>query len=62
MEPVVAKFPSHDEANEADALYYRSLTPAERLRILFKLIEQAHPDFHAQRFPRVYRIVKRESR
>jgi hypothetical protein len=62
VERVVAKFASHEEAAKADAAYYRQLTPAQRLRILLDLIEQAHPDFHEQRLQRVYRIVKLESR
>jgi hypothetical protein len=62
VERVVAKFGSHEEAAQADAAYYRQLTPAQRLRILLDLIEQAHPDFHRQKSESVYRIVKLESR
>jgi acyl-CoA hydrolase len=62
VEPVVAKFRSHEEAAEADRAYYRQLTPAQRLELQQALIELAHPDFHAQRLQRVYRIVELESR
>jgi len=64
VERVVAKFQSHQEADEADALYYRQLTAAQRLEILLELIEWFHPDTDApaQGLQRVYRIVKLESR
>ena len=63
MERRAAKFSSHEEAAHADAQYYRSLTPQQRLEVLMKIIEQAHPDLHdpAKRLQRVYRIVKFES-
>ncbi len=64
MERVAAEFRSQEDAAKADALYYRQLTPQQRLQILMQLIEQAHPDLHApgQGLQRVYRIVKLESR
>jgi hypothetical protein len=37
MEPVVAKFRTHREAEEATVEYYRRLSPAARLKILFRL-------------------------
>jgi hypothetical protein len=44
MEKVVRVFSSFEEADEADARYYASLTPEERLRILIDLRDRAHPD------------------
>jgi hypothetical protein len=37
MRPAIAKFPTHQEAEAATLAYYRRLTPAERLEILFQL-------------------------
>ena len=53
-------FGSHQQAELATRAYYRSLTPAQRLDILFELIARAHETDHAaqQGLARVYRIVK----
>jgi hypothetical protein len=60
MEAIVAKFASHDEAEQATLAYYRQLTPAERLGILLELIEAANAqtDAASQGFARVYRIAQ----
>lgn len=60
MKRVVAKFSSHQEAEQADREYYRSLTPQQRLDILLELIESSRKedDAASERFERVYRIVK----
>ncbi len=44
MEPVIAKFRTHQEAEEAVREYYRRLTPAARLEILFELRARAHKE------------------
>ena len=41
MEKVVRKFSSFEEADAADAEYYRKLTPEERVRIVCALMEQS---------------------
>jgi hypothetical protein len=60
MEPVVAKFRTHREAEEATREYYRRLTPAERLEILFELVARARKEEDAAdiRVSPVYRIVE----
>jgi len=60
MEPLVAKFRTFREAEEATLAYYRSLTPAERLEILFSLRRFAHEedDAASERLARVYRIAQ----
>jgi hypothetical protein len=59
MEPVVRKFKSFEEADEADATYYRSLTPKERLDILLELVRRMQPRDEAERrLKRVYRIIE----
>jgi hypothetical protein len=64
MERRVAKFSSHQEAEQADLEYYRSLTPQQRLDILLELIEASRKegDAASERFERVYRIVKLSQR
>ncbi len=64
MEPVVAKYRTFREAEEATLAYYRSLTPEERLEILFQLRAHAHKEDDAvsERLARVYRIVKLQPR
>jgi len=59
MEPVVAKFRTFREAEEATREYCRRLTPAERLEILFQLRAMAlkEGDGASERLARVYRIV-----
>jgi hypothetical protein len=55
MEKVVVIHRSHDEAEEADNAYYRSLTPEQRLDILLEL---TRPDEAQPRLERVYRMVE----
>jgi hypothetical protein len=64
MERTVAKFSTQKAAEEADLEFYRSLTPQQRLDILLELIENSRRegDAAAERFERVYRIVKLSSR
>ncbi len=58
MERMAKKFHSFAEAEQADKEYYHSLTPQQRLSILFELIRQKYPDYASSRLERVYRIVK----
>jgi hypothetical protein len=60
MEPVIAKFRTHQEADEATRAYYRRLSPAERLEILFQLRALAHKedDASSEGLARVYRITQ----
>jgi hypothetical protein len=60
MEPVIAKFRTHQEAEKATLAYYRRLSPAERLEILFQLRAFAfkEDDASSQRLARVYRIAQ----
>ena len=44
MEAIVAKFRTFREAEEATREYYRRLSPAERLEILFQLLIIAHKE------------------
>jgi len=62
MKPVVAKFNSFQEADQADREYYRKLSPAERLEILFRLRAFAlkEEDAASEGLARVYRIVELE--
>lgn len=62
MERVVRKFRTFREAEEADAEYYRRLSPAQRLEILFELraMVQKEDDADSGRLARVYRIIKLE--
>lgn len=63
VELVAAKFRSHREAQEATLEYYWSLSPAERLEILFQLRTFAHgeeDDANPGRLARVYRIAQLE--
>lgn len=61
---MVQKFANHEDAAKSDVLYYRELTPAQRLEILLELIDRFRRDNNApaDRLERVYRIVKLESR
>ena len=60
MKPVVAKFRTFREAEEATLDYYRRLSPQERLEILFQLRTMAHEESDAAspRLARVYRITE----
>ena len=44
MQPIVAKFRTFGEAEEATREYYRKLSPGERLEILFQLRALAHKE------------------
>lgn len=61
MEKVVKLFGSFSQAEEEDKLFYRSLTPEQRLDILLTLIAQRQAtQTHetTEGFKRVYRIIK----
>jgi hypothetical protein len=60
MQAVVAKFRTFREAEAATRDYYRQLSPAERLEILFQLRAMAHKESDATsgRLARVYRIAQ----
>ena len=59
MERVIRRFDTHAEADAADRAYYRRLTPQQRLKILFDLV-QLYREEHgcSERLERVYRIVE----
>lgn len=58
VERRVRKFLSHAAADAADKEYYASLTPDERLAILFELMARG-TDASERRLKRVFRIVNR---
>jgi len=59
VEPVVRQFDSHAAAEAADRAYYRSLTPQQRLDILFDLVSRYREEHGcSDRLERVYRIVE----
>lgn len=59
MEKVVRIFRSHQEADEADREYFRSLTPQQRLDVFLELLWRGrNGDEAAERLERVYRIVE----
>ena len=60
MERRVKVFSSFEEEEKATREYYLSLTPQQRLDILFELIERSRDpnDEASQRFERVYRVVQ----
>ncbi|HZM03151.1 MAG TPA: hypothetical protein VFC44_09015 [Candidatus Saccharimonadales bacterium] len=58
MEKVIRTFKSFEEADKADAEFYRALTPEQRLDILGELIARVYPDAHKQGIERVCRIIK----
>jgi hypothetical protein len=60
MQHVVAKFRTFREAEEAARDYYRRISSAERLEILFQLRALVHKEGHAAsgRLARVYRIAQ----
>ena len=60
MEPAVAKFRTHREAEEATREFYRRLSPVERLEILFSLraLAPKEHDAASERLARVYRIAQ----
>ncbi len=58
MEKAARIFHSFAEAEKADDEYYRSLTPEQRLGILFDVVQSQQPDEAEQRLERVCRIIK----
>ena len=56
---VIQKFNSHEEADEANVKYMKSLTPEQRLEIFFEL-NSRQPDygFSTPRHERVVRIIE----
>jgi hypothetical protein len=60
MEKRVRKFSSKEAAEAADRAYYLSLTPQQRMEILFTL-NQRQPGA-SEGFKRVCRVVKRPPR
>jgi uncharacterized protein YdeI (YjbR/CyaY-like superfamily) len=58
VENIARKFHSFAEAEKADCEFYGSLTPEQRLEILFDMIAAQHPHATEQRLERVCRIVK----
>lgn len=62
MEPVVSKFRTYREAEEATLEYYRRLSPTERLEVLFQLraFNAKENDAPSERLVLVYRIAQLE--
>jgi hypothetical protein len=60
-EKIVRVFASLEEADQADALAYARMTPAERLKIVMDLRDARHPDALEQGLARVCRVVDLES-
>ena len=60
VEKVVRVFDSFEEADTADAIARRQMTPQQRAAIVFELRERAHPDAFKQGFARVYRVLELE--
>jgi hypothetical protein len=59
VERVVRRFRSSEEADAADVVYYRSLTPSERIGILLELVRMGQGSDEAKRrLERVYRVVE----
>ena len=59
MPRIMRQFDSHAEADAADRAYYRSLTPQQRLEILFDLVRLYREEHGcSERLERVYRIVE----
>lgn len=56
----MTKFRTHEEAEKATREFYRRLTPAERLEILFQLRAFVHKedDAASEGLARVYRITQ----
>jgi hypothetical protein len=55
MDLTIRRFESLAEADSAEVEYYASLTPGDRLNILFDLVESGQ-DEDSERFERVYRV------
>ena len=62
MDPAIRRYDSLADADAADAEYYASLTPQERLDILFELIEMYRSTYgeDAERLERVCRVDELE--
>jgi len=64
MDSMIRRYDSLAEADAAEAEYYASLAPQERLEILFELIEMyrtTHGE-DSERLERVYRVDELERR
>jgi hypothetical protein len=60
VDKVVQAFPTPAEADEADAPFYVSLTPEERINIVIELRDRRHPDAAQQGLARVCRVTELE--
>ena len=60
MEKVIRIFKSYEEADAADAISRKSLSPQERVDIFFAIRERAHNDASEQRLARVCRVLQLE--
>ncbi len=58
MEKVIRIFASHQEAEEAELDRYARMTPEERLRILFTLVNPNPNDPDTPRLERVAKFIK----
>jgi uncharacterized protein YdeI (YjbR/CyaY-like superfamily) len=58
MEKTARIFRSFDEAEKADREYYHSLTPEERLALVFEIVAAQNPHGTEQRLERVCRVIK----
>lgn len=60
MKPVVSKFRTFEEADEATRAYYQRLSSKDRLDILFELRDfvRKEDDAPSGRLARVYRIAE----
>lgn len=58
MDFSIRRFQTLSEADSAEAEYYASLTPEQRLNILLELIEmyRSNQGEDSERFERVYRV------
>ena len=62
MDPEIRRYNSLAEADAADTEYYASLTPQQRLELLFELIEmyRSTHDEDSERLERVYCVDELE--
>jgi hypothetical protein len=60
MEKVIRVFHSFSEADAADAAEDCSMTPEQRVAMVFELRERLYPDAAQQGFARVYRVIELE--
>jgi len=56
VEKVVRKFESHEEADQADLEFERSLTPNERMKLYMELLRKFNGSYKG--LERVYRSVE----